>query len=436
MAMQIDTAPVTATLRAAVVAFNGATIPAGSDIKYAFAGPVAAVRVVSTGAGVKVDADTLRAALSAPAVATAVSLDDLVGAFDAAPAEQVTAATTARPGHGDKPAHTRPMTELDYHGTDSFVREGAILAARTVADACKVAGLGWTVAPQAFTTESGAKSADHRAIVRSDTNTVLSVMGKDYTPLSPVDTFQSLQPMVDQGARFCGGGSFREGRTVWMQVDLGTYNIGSGGKADNVNMFAHIRDTYDGSKAWSIQIGSTRVVCANTLMHACDSGKLLARFKHNKQIRANVKAVEETLAALRCEAAEIGETYRTLNAWKMTAADRAGLLEELMGEAPDAKVEGERAVKSWRETSDELSALLNGRGVIGLADSGLDVATGWAALNAVTQYTTHNVATNRAKGDVLVQTRRVYESDKVAAIADTAWAYLAANCPALAAAVA
>lgn len=413
---------------------NGRLYPAGTRVRYAVDGNLALVRVVD-GPGARMPLALAQTCLAALALATpvAVTLDDLVADHDAAPRTSAAPTTASRPGHGSVPEVNRPLTSLDYHGTDSFVREGAILGAASVGEACRIAGLDWTVSPQRFATESGGACGDLRAIVRSDTNTTLSVMGKDFAALSPAETFAPLGAMVDAGARFCGAGSFREGRTVWMQVDLGTHHIDAAGR-DGVRMFAHIRDTYDGKNAWSVQIGSLRVVCANTLMHACEKGEGLARFRHNRDLRANVAALTETLAALRAEASSIVAEYRKLMAWRMTAADRKSLLDEILGAAPDAK-DTSRAAKTWRDTSADLTALLGGRGVIGLSDAGLDIETGWAALNAVTQYTTHNVATNLARGDVLTQTRRVYESDRVASMNAAAWGWLTEHCPALAAAV-
>lgn len=460
--------PVNATLAAALVgraAQGGApvTLAAGTAVRYAFVGDTAAIRVVSTGQGVKVDASALRAALApvvsspvtlddlladdapaapapapvkvrplsaapqapapAPVVARTVTVDDVLELPAAAPQAPAPAPVKVRPGHGNAAAVTRPLTERDYHGTDSFVREGKILEARTVADACAVAGLDWTVSSEEVTTKGGAKGGDLRAIVRSDTNTVLSVMSKGYHALPPAETFAPLQPLVDQGARFCGAGSFREGKTVWMQVDLGTYNVAPDGRpADEVKMFAHIRDTYDGSKAWSIQLGSIRIVCANTLMHACDHGELLARFKHNRRLASNIEAVTETLEALRCEARELVEQYRKMAAVVLTDADRAALLDQLLGDEPAEK--DSREHQEWSKVQGDIGALLRGRDVIGARETDLDFTTAWAALNAVTQYTSHNVASNRAKGDALTQMRRTLEGDKVAAINDTAWEWL------------
>lgn len=433
--------PITAILNAAIVALDGTTIPVNTAIRYAILGGLALIRA-QDGRGAKIPAemigqvarldtgsllDELAEAPLAPSRVNASDRGDT--RFERRPAVALddekprpVAPVTTRPGHtGDD----RPMTQRDFHGIDSFVTEGKAADCRTVDDLCRVARLDWTVKPQSFVTDSGAKGGDLRAIVRSDTNTVLSVMSKGYNTLSPAESFAPLGALVDAGATFRGAGSFRGGRTIWAQVDLGTHEVAKG---DAVKMFAHVRDTYDGATVWSLQVGSIRIVCANTLMHACDAGEFLGRARHDRALRATVEDAEKALAAMRGEAHRRVEEYRALTRWSLTAEERRAFVSELIGDEPAKTAKRER--ETWHREQAEIDALFRGVRFYGAEHT--DLTSAWAALNVATQWADHNLAKNRTP-DPVAQQRRIHEAGVVSDVKASAYEWLMEHVPAAAA---
>lgn len=105
----------------------------------------------------------------------------------------------------------------------------------------------------------------------------MSVRSDAFAIAQNAEVFSPLQPLVEAGATFRGAGSFREGRTVWAQVNLAATEVIPG---DRVALFAHVRDSRDGAHCWTLQVGSVRIVCANTLLHACEAGGMLSRVRH------------------------------------------------------------------------------------------------------------------------------------------------------------
>ena len=79
-------------------------------------------------------------------------------------------------------------------------------------------GLNWTVREECITTESGIIIPDKKAIIRDDTNTVLSVHGDGYFPYQNhqlVDLLDKVSTKI--GLPIHKGGSFGDGKKVYLQ---------------------------------------------------------------------------------------------------------------------------------------------------------------------------------------------------------------------------
>src|ERR1700743_3062049 len=92
---------------------------------------------------------------------------------------------------------------------------------RNGTDAMRLAKLDWIVEqwpvqatdPQSWKTVS---ASDHVANVRSDTRTLLGVVGKNYHPLHNAQLFEFLDTLVgDRLVNYHAAGTLRGGRRVW-----------------------------------------------------------------------------------------------------------------------------------------------------------------------------------------------------------------------------
>lgn len=390
-------------------ALDGATIPAGVVVRYAaLDNGWVGVRVPG-GAAAKVRAEALPRY-----VGPVVDPVDAIFALGEVPANDA----ARRP---ERPARVaRPLTAWQFEGNDTYATEAQVRGARTADELCAAAGLGWSVASERFTTASGAAGGNLRAIVRADTREVLDVMSDGFELLQPAESFAPLGALVDAGATFRGAGSFRGGRTIWAQVDLGTHDVVTG---DAVAFFAHVRDTYDGRHAWSLQVGSQRIVCANTLLHACESGQFLGHSRHNKDLRANVDEARRVLAELQGVAAERVAQYRRLAAWRITDDEVKALLGAVLPKPQGEDDKRREATRARQE--NEVWTLLHGAGK-GLTWDEV-VGTGWAALNAVTEWADHQLAPSRG-AEVVTVARRITEGN-AARVKTAAFDWLLANAP-------
>lgn len=397
------------TTLAPLRAMNGDTIPAGVVVRYASLGDGWVGVRVPNGAAAKVRRESIARYIGP----VAVDPVDAIFALGELPSND-----GARPVR--RASAERPLTNHQFEGSDTFAGEATVRGARTADELCAAAGLGWRVASERFTTASGAASGNLRAIVREDTREVLDVMSEGFELLQPAESFAPLGALVDAGATFRGAGSFRGGRTIWAQVDLGTHDVVKG---DAVAFFAHVRDTYDGRHAWSLQVGSQRIVCANTLLHACESGGFLGHSRHNKDLRSNVDEARRVLAELQGAAAERVAQYRRLAAWRITDDEVKALLGAVL---PRPQGEDEKRREATRARQEgEVWTLLHGAGK-GLTWDEV-VGTGWAALNAVTEWADHRLAPSRG-AEVVTVARRVTEGN-AARVKSAAFGWLLAHAP-------
>lgn len=126
---------------------------------------------------------------------------------------------------------------------------------------------------------------DAFAVMRSDTTSALSVVGKRYAPIQNSELGNVLRPIVDSGdLSLETGGALKGGRKVWM---LGRWNT------DRLNPSAHhimgqlgvapfilITNSHDGTSAATAILTPVRVVCQNTLTAALSTRDQSVRVPH------------------------------------------------------------------------------------------------------------------------------------------------------------
>lgn len=380
---------------AAVMALAGATPRTdptntkGTDTMNTSTNTSAVDRIFSLGSlGGITPADQVSAATARPAVTTTT-------ATVTAPRADVRTMPQGRVANGyqnDQGRGRQTATGLDREGGDTYGGEDIVGDCRTVDEMLRAVGLDWTVQSEKFTAAGGADCGDLRAIVRQDTKKVLAVRSKGFAVAQNTDVFAALQPLINAGGRWRAGGSFRDGATVFAQVDLGSYEVIPG---DRVQMFAHIRDSRDGAHCWSLQIGSWRIVCANTLMHACEAGEFLAKSRHGRDYAANLDAARAGLEMMRGSALEMVRAYQRLAAWKITPVEVRAMLNDIAPLPTASKTAEDRKARAAAERQhDEIMAMIGGK-QRGAYDIDNVLGSGWCALNGVTDYADHILAAAR-----------------------------------------
>lgn len=260
-----------------------------------------------------------------------------------------------------------------WHGLGTKIPEGKQL---TMDEGIMAAGLDWEVELRNLYTLTPQKQmiglVDQRAVCRTSDNSILGIVGPDYTPLQNRDAFRWFQPFLESGeAVLETAGSLRCGRKVWVLARIAGAEAPVNGD-DVVCHYLLLSNSHDGSLAVRVGFTPIRVVCNNTLCmaHESEASKLL-RVKHTARLLKNLEDIREIVNLARKEfAATIGQ-YQRLSAKEINNEDLKRYV-TIVFEIKDTR----RSV-----IYPEVVRLFNDE-----AERGMAGPTLWGAYNAVNTY--------------------------------------------------
>lgn len=259
----------------------------------------------------------------------------------------------------------------------------------TIKEAIVLAGLDWEVSTKQLYAEGvdGLRlQAPAKAVVRSTDQSVLGVVGENYTPVQNSTAFDFFQPAVDSGlVSLETAGSLHEGKRIWILAKL-TGQETEIVEGDVVNPYVLLSNGHDGK--CSIEVGPTaiRVVCQNTLSIAQKRSKLL-KVRHTKNVELGLLEIQAALDFQKNEFRASIESMRRMAAYGVDSKTIKEYIKEVF--EPEIQIRAtseDSAEKSYEKLSAKIIPLFeNGRGnnLPGVKN------TMWALYNSVTEYLTH-----------------------------------------------
>jgi len=156
---------------------------------------------------------------------------------------------------------------------------------KTAAEALDSAELNWEAQPVNLLTESGIAVPDHRAIVRSDNNGVIGVVGSRYLPIQNSFGFSFFDTVCDQyNAKYDRAYVVDGGHKVILEATVnGAITIRKG---DDVFKKIRLINTFDGSSPFMAQFSIWRQICKNGLMGWAKENKCKVHHTKNAECRA------------------------------------------------------------------------------------------------------------------------------------------------------
>lgn len=239
---------------------------------------------------------------------------------------------------------------------------------------------------------------DAYATVRTDTGTVLGVVGGRYEVLQNQDAFGVLEPLLDSGlAGIETMGALRGGRDVWalvrLQIDSPLVRDVFG---DEVVPYALVSNNHSGARGVVVQETPIRVVCANTLGMAHAGGANAIKVRHTMTVGSRtVAAAEQLFGSLVGRYETVAGQYRRLKAAHLGREQFAKLVLDVAAPLPTdrAAPRFETVLNRQEEKRNELIRLWTfGAGHVG-------DYTAWEAYNAVAESVDHNAESWGLRGD-------------------------------------
>jgi phage/plasmid-like protein (TIGR03299 family) len=263
-------------------------------------------------------------------------------------------------------------------------------------DAMKIAGLDWTVskigpvfAGNPLSPETAATD-EYAAIVRNDTNTILSIQSPDYQPVQNSEVFE-MAYNLGADIKVESALSMNGGKRMVVLCKTGTMDVTNGN--DVVDQYMALINSHDGTLAQQALPTSIRVVCQNTLSMAMAAGaKRAFRIVHTGDMATKQRAMADALKFYAKTGKLFEEKVTALAAKELTKADIQkfwldvwGMVEEPVVGNPQTEKEYANylaatvAVKKWADTFDAERQSIGGP------------ASLWLAANAVTKELQHRV---------------------------------------------
>jgi len=240
---------------------------------------------------------------------------------------------------------------------------------------------------------------EHVAMIRDDTRVPLGVVGHKYQPVQNAEVFGLLDDLVRDGSMiYESAGTLRGGRNVWAQARVNVFEPVSG---DPVGLYIFLFTAHDGSSTIKGFCGSKRFVCMNMMrlmeMEAKGGGGFFSiRHTATAQDRLNQAMKIFETATRRFLAFE--EFAKRLASFPMNLTTWRKFLDELIP-VPEEDGRSKSLIEGQHENLTALFESGRGQEIAGVR------GTGWAALNALTEYTTHERTTRGANDGIRAERR-------------------------------
>lgn len=266
--------------------------------------------------------------------------------------------------------------ETPWHGLGTKLDNPA-----TAAEAIQAAGLNYRADLVPMITEDGITVPDRKAVVRSDTQEVLGVVGNSYVPIQNGKCFSFLDAVVAEGSvRYHTAGALGKGERIWLLAKLSGH-IQVKNTEDVTDKYLLLSNSHNGSSALRVFFTPIRVVCANTLAIAQRKGRGQGiAIQHKGDLAAKVRQAQKVLGLAHRFYDDVQVRVDVLANHYPTTAQLKTFFETLYPDPSDGKNKRAENIRS------ELFRLFEeGRG----QDIPNIRHSAWAAYHAVTEWVDH-----------------------------------------------
>ena len=249
-----------------------------------------------------------------------------------------------------------------------------------IQDVLNQTDLNWTVREESLTTQSGIIIPKQKAIVREDTNKVLSIHGEGYYPYQNHQLIELLDKVSQQsGLEIHRGGSFGDGQKVFIQLKSNDLKLGD----DKIEGYITGINSFDGTTSLAFGPSNITISCQNTFFGAFRS--MDTKVRHTKNMVMRVDDICKGLEKVVEEETKMFEDIKMLSETRMTKESEDWVTRTLFNIMRDVDMNDEDSISSV--TRNKLSRFeidLNGE----LKEKGDSL---WGLFSGVTKWTTHSM---------------------------------------------
>ena len=283
--------------------------------------------------------------------------------------------------------------ETPWHGLGQRLNQPA-----TSQEAIVAAGLDYDVELRPLQTACGEPVEMRKAVVRTDSNQVLGVVGKSYQPIQNYQCFGFLDSVVAEGQiTYHTAGALGSGERIWLLAKLRD-TIRVRGTDDVTEQYLLLSNSHDGSSSLRVFFTPIRVVCANTLGTAERFGRGQGvAICHRGDLAAKVAEAQRILGLATGFYDDLEAKINFLADQPLSKTQLETYFNSLYPDPPSARP---TRAKNVREKLEHLFEEGLGQDLPRIRHSA------WAAFNAVTEYVDHHRA-SRGKTQQDIRSNRL-----------------------------
>lgn len=273
------------------------------------------------------------------------------------------------------PANVETMMytrETPFHGLGTRVEE-----APNSREALHLAGLDWTVDSRPVYDELIREIPGYKANVRSSDNKTLGIVTNRYKIVQNTEAFEFTDNLIGGDVHYETAGSLNGGKRIWLLAKLPTHII----LGDDVDPYLCFTNSHDGTGSIRACMTPIRVVCNNTLNLAFRSTKRQWSTKHVGDIEAKMAEARSVLQFADEYMEAMGFHAEKLAKTKVSLADLNAVLDEMF---PVKEDDSECKKRNAAKAKEEIMVCYYA------PDLANFLGTAWGAVNAISDFATHN----------------------------------------------
>ena len=244
-------------------------------------------------------------------------------------------------------------------------------------EALHLAGLDWTVDSRPVYDELIREIPGYKANVRSSDNKTLGIVTNRYKIVQNTEAFEFTDNLIGGDVHYETAGSLQGGKRIWLLAKLPSRVV----VGDEVDPYLCFTNSHDGTGSIRACMTPVRVVCNNTLNLAFRTTKRQWSTKHVGDIEAKMAEARSVLQFADEYMEAMGLHAEKLAKTKVSTADLNAVLDEMF---PVKEDDSDCKKKNAARAKEEIMVcwyapdLDNFRG------------TAWGAVNAISDFATHN----------------------------------------------
>jgi len=257
----------------------------------------------------------------------------------------------------------------------------------TLAEWTRAAGLDWHIeqSPVMYKHQGNVVESDNnKVLMRSDTGFELGILSNKYKPVNPSEVMHFFSDLIeDHGFKMIQAGYADGGKKIYAYAQCGgEWEVAAGDKTLN-NLL--LMTSSDGSSATLVQPFVESLYCLNQLPMV---SKMFSPIKVRHSSKFDAEKVKIDLGIYDNAVHEFAESLKALAKKNVGGKEALSIIYKLLAKKDNIEDESRHTVN----LISNIYSKFKGQGIASQREGRKD--TLWGLLNAVTEYTDHDMASN------------------------------------------